>query len=143
MVLKKLRIQPYDSHVTNCYIVLDEESKETMVIDPGGNVEEIINVINVLKGKLKYIYLTHCHVDHIAGVQELKRRMGGIVIVHVNDADGLKNKNINMSVEIFENGVELEADSRVHDEDLLHLGNLQFKVIHTPRSYSRRFKFIL
>ena len=43
-----------------------------MVIDPGGEVDKIIEMINTLSGKLKYIFLTHCHGDHIAGVNELR-----------------------------------------------------------------------
>ena len=57
---------------TNCYIVECEETKEVMVVDPGGEVDKIIEMINTLKGELKYIFLTHCHGDHIAGVNELR-----------------------------------------------------------------------
>ena len=66
MILKRLKIQTWIAEPTNCYIIFDEDSKETMCIDPAGNVSEIVDMIqNILKGKLKYIYLTHCHSDHI------------------------------------------------------------------------------
>ena len=52
---------------TNCYIVQDENTKETMVIDPAGETEKIIEMLNILQAKLKYIYITHCHGDHIGG----------------------------------------------------------------------------
>ena len=74
MILKELKIDTWIGDPTNCYIILDEESKEIMVIDPAGEVEKIEEMINILSGKLKYIYLTHCHGDHIAGVNELKKR---------------------------------------------------------------------
>ena len=76
MILKKLKISTWVGDPTNCYIVFDEKSKETMVIDPAGDVEKIETMINILKGKLKYIYLTHCHGDHISGLPGLLLSMG-------------------------------------------------------------------
>ena len=74
MILKKLKISTWSGDATNCYIVFDEETKETMVIDPAGDVDKIIEIIDILKGNVKYIYLTHCHGDHIGGVTELKEK---------------------------------------------------------------------
>ena len=132
MILKELKIDTWIGDPTNCYIILDEESKETMVIDPAGDVDKIEELIHILEGKLKYIYLTHCHGDHILGVTDLKNRCGGKILIHREDAEGLNDKNINLSGVIDIPEIELEADSRVDDNDLIHLGNLQFKVIHTP-----------
>lgn len=132
MILKELKISTLVGDPTNCYIIFDEESQETMVIDPAGDVEKIVEMINILHGKLKYIYLTHCHGDHIAGVTQLKSKMGGKILIHRDDAEGLNNPQINLSEYIGLPEIELEADSRIDDGDLIHLGNLEFKVIHTP-----------
>lgn len=132
MILKELKIDTWIGDSTNCYIVFDEDSLETMVIDPAGDVDRIIEMINILKGKLKYIYITHCHGDHIGGVTELKNRLGGKILIHRYDAEGLNNEKINLATYIGMDKIELEADSRIDDEDLIHLGNTQFKVIHTP-----------
>ena len=48
------------------------------------------------------------------------------------DAEGLNNAEINLTPYIIEQEIELEADSRIDDGDLIHLGNLEFRVIHTP-----------
>lgn len=144
MILKELKIQSWIHEKTNCYIIFDEESKEIMVVDPAGDVEKIENLINdVFKGKLKYIYLTHCHADHIAGVQELKNKCGGKIIIHSIDAEGLKNPEINLSKYIGTYEIKLDADSRVNDGDLLHLGNLEFVVLYTPRTYKRKYVSLL
>lgn len=132
MILKELKIDTWVGDPTNCYIILDEKSNELMVIDPAGSVDKIVELINILEGKLKYIYLTHCHGDHITGVIELKNRCGGKILIHREDAEGLNNANINLTPYIREEKIELEADSRVDDNDLIHLGNLEFKVIYTP-----------
>lgn len=133
MILKRLRISTWIGDDTNCYIIFDQKSKETMVIDPAGDVDKIVEIINVLQGKLKYIFLTHCHGDHIAGVTELKSKLGGKVLIHRDDSEGLNNKRINLTE--FMNGlpeIEIDADSRLDDGDLIHLGDLEFRVIHTP-----------
>ncbi len=133
MILKELKIDTFIGEPTNCYIILDEESKEIMCIDPAGEADQIEYMIkNVLKGNLKYIYLTHCHGDHIGGVVELKNKCGGKILIHRDEAEGLNNKTINLSVMIDVPEIELEADSRLDDKDKIHLGNLQFEVIHTP-----------
>ena len=132
MILKELKINTWVGDPTNCYIVFDEESKETMVIDPAGDVEKQEELINILGGKLKYIYLTHCHGDHIVGVPDLKQKCGGKILIHFEDSEGLNNAEINLTPYILEKQIELEADSRIEDGDLIHLGDLEFKVIHTP-----------
>ena len=132
MILKELKIDTWIGDPTNCYIVFDEESKETMVIDPAGDVDRIVEMIEILKGKLKYIYITHCHGDHIGGVNNLKNRCGGKILIHRYDAKGLNDEKINLITYIGMEKIELEADSIIDDEDLIHLGNIEFKVIHTP-----------
>lgn len=132
MILKRLKIDTALSDPTNCYIIEDEEKKEAMVIDPGGQVEKIIEMLDILDTNLKYIYLTHCHGDHIGAVAKLKENKGGKILIHRNDAEGLNNKDINLSLCIDMGNIELEADSRVDDEDLIHVGNIEFRVIHTP-----------
>lgn len=132
MILKELKIITPIGEPTNCYIVFDEESKETMVIDPAGDVDKITEMLDILKAKLKYIYITHCHGDHIGGVRKLQEEKRGKILIHRLDAPGLKNQNISLTGYIGVEHEEIEVDSVVDNEDLLHLGNLEFKVIHTP-----------
>lgn len=133
MILKELKINTWIGDPTNCYIIFEEKSKEILVIDPAGDVDKIEEIINILGGNLKYIYLTHCHADHILGVMELKKRCNGKILIHREDADGLNDPNINLSPYIGVGNITLDAaSSRVDDKDLVHLGELQFEVIHTP-----------
>ena len=132
MKLKELKIDTWIGDPTNCYIVVDEVSKETMVIDPAGEVDKIEELIKIMEGNLKYIYLTHCHSDHILGVTELNNSCGGKILILRDAIEGLNNPEINLSPYIGVGEIELEADSRIDDGDLIHLGNLQFKVLHTP-----------
>lgn len=132
MILKRLKVNSGIVEPTNCYIVQDEETKEAMVIDPGGEPEKIIEMLDILEANLKYIYLTHCHGDHIGALKELKEAKGGKILVHRNDVEGLYNKDISLTDYIGIHDVKLEADSRVDDGDKIHIGNLEFMIIHTP-----------
>lgn len=74
MILKRIRIENVIESITNCYIIADEEKKEAMCIDPAGECEKILDMIDILGIKLKYIYLTHCHADHIRSNRRIKRK---------------------------------------------------------------------
>ena len=132
MILKRLKLDAGIGDDTNCYIIADENSNEAMVIDPGGEVDKVVDMLDLLKVKLKYIFITHCHGDHIGGVEELKSRKGGTILIHYTDAEGFNNENISLVDYIGIKGPELSADSRIHDEDLIHIGKLELIVIHTP-----------
>ncbi len=131
MILKRIKVLTKLEAYTNCYVIQDEITKETMVVDPGGEVDKIVEMLDILEAKLKYIYLTHCHGDHIGGVVELKNRKGGKIIIHRYDSEGLVDDGISLTTYLgmYAN---FESDARLNDNDLLHLGNLEFKVIHTP-----------
>lgn len=132
MILKRIKLNVGNVGETNCYIIQDENTKETMVIDPGGEVNKIAEMLNTLQANVKYILLTHCHGDHIGGVKELKENFGGKILIHIEDEPGLRDPLINLSSYIGIGEVILEADSRLNDNDLIHIGDLEFKVIHTP-----------
>ena len=132
MILKILRVNSGFVEKTNCYIVEDEKTKEAMVIDPGGEVDKICELLDVLNANVKYIYLTHCHGDHIAGVNQLKEKKGGKILIHRDDAEGLHNLEVNLREYIGLPKEDIKADSRVDDNDILHIGDIKCKVIHTP-----------
>lgn len=133
MILKRLQVKTgQEGLLTNSYIVCDEETKEAMVIDPGGEPERIIKLLDILDANLKYIFLTHCHADHTGGINKLKQEKGGKILISRDDSIGLYNEEISLAYYINMENPELEADSRIDDGDLIHIGNLEFKVILTP-----------
>ena len=132
MILKRLQLKTAWVEPTNCYIVQDDKTKEAIVIDPAGEIEKITEMLNILESKLKYIYLTHCHADHIGAANQLHNISGGKILIHRNGAENLEDDNIVLSSYIGADKIVLEADSRVDDKDIIHVGNIEFEIIHTP-----------
>ena len=120
MIFKRLRLNVGDSHITNCYIIEDEKTKETMIVDPGAEAHKVIEMV------------THCHADHIGAVKEVKAELGGKILIHRDDAEGLYNTGISLTEIVGIPNVSLEADSRLDDGDVIHIGELEFRIIHTP-----------
>lgn len=116
---------------TNCYVFYDEVIKEAMVIDPGDRSERLLEFIQQKELKIKYIYLTHCHFDHISGAEWLKENVGGEIVILEAEKDNLKDVDVNLSVIVVGKAVSLEADKVVFEGDELVVGNDVFKVIHT------------
>ena len=113
--------------ITNSYIIIDKDTKKTMLIDPIG-IDNIINTIKDLNGKLEYIILTHLHFDHIKDTNALKKRLGGKVIMHYLDSINVNNPLFNLGSNID----HIDVDIKVNDNDYIKLGNNNFKIIHTP-----------
>ena len=97
MILKRIQTAAGAIPGENCYIIEDENTKETMVIDPGGEIDKVINMLMTLDSKVKYIVLTHCHGDHIGRANILREKMGGKILIHKDDEPGLRNPEINLA----------------------------------------------
>ena len=132
MILKRIKVQMKFVGETNCYIIVDETQKKAMVIDPAGAVPKIIEILDNLGAELVYIYLTHCHADHINGVNELKKEKGGKVLIHRKGRENLENRVPVLAEYIGLPPIYVKEDSIVDDDDILHVGDLEFRVIYTP-----------
>lgn len=133
MILKELKIRvPNMNLVTNCYIVADEKTNEAMVIDPGCDEKQILNMLDIMGVNVKYIVLTHCHFDHITKAETIKSLKGGKILVSRDDYDGLMDSYINLSEEFVGEKVSINADSRLDDGDEIHVGDLNFEILLTP-----------
>lgn len=117
---------------TNCYILYDENTKNAVVIDPAGNAEKITLKIDELGLNVKYIILTHAHIDHIMAVDELKNSTGARLIMHKNEEEIYKNGDWNMAYHFKKEPPQSEADILVDDNDEIELDSVKLKFIHTP-----------
>ena len=129
--MKFIRI-PLGIYQANCYVVWDEETKKTAIIDPGGDFNTLKQVIEEKKLSVECVILTHAHADHIGAVLDLKNHCDIEIMVHDGDYDMLKNKRINHSDVMGNRIIEMEADKKLKDNDTISVGNMEFIVIHTP-----------
>ena len=64
-------ILPVGMLACNCSIFGDEQSREAMVVDPGDNIDEVLEIVGRHGLTVKAIVITHAHIDHIGGAQKL------------------------------------------------------------------------
>ena len=74
----------YAGHITNCYLVYDENN-DGIVIDPGYEADKIINEIRNKKCNVKYIVITHAHADHMGALKKVQEYTNAKVLVHIKD----------------------------------------------------------
>jgi hydroxyacylglutathione hydrolase len=116
----------------NCYILGDEVTKEAVVIDPGGDEDEILDLLNRNEFQLKLIIDTHGHFDHVDANQPLKEATGAKIAIHEADAQMLAKPSAEA---MFFTGNRLrtsQADILLKENDILTFGQYRLKVLHTP-----------
>jgi hydroxyacylglutathione hydrolase len=118
---------------TNCYLLVDETTNDAVVIDVGQDPGELLEAVDGLN--LKEIWLTHCHSDHIAGVQALKDKTGAKVLVHEIEKDWLTDPSLNRSnlySQYFDPITGPAPDRLLQTGDILTLGEQKFEVRFLP-----------
>jgi len=129
MIFKRLQTGVY---AVNCYIIADDKTKEAIVVDPGGDLDDIASVIQKEELQVKYILLTHGHGDHIGALADLKQITGALVGIHAKDADMLADPAKNLSVQTSGTAIAITADLLLEDGQKLTFGEETVTVIHTP-----------
>ncbi|HZJ83843.1 MAG TPA: MBL fold metallo-hydrolase [Clostridia bacterium] len=116
----------------NSYIIYDEKKMQGAIIDPGGDPHIILKKIDDLGLNIKYILLTHGHFDHIDAVGEIKDKTGAQIAIHKEEAPSLTDIFKNLSFSMGMESVQPEADLLLEKGDVLEVGEISLKVIHTP-----------
>ncbi|MGA1876157.1 MAG: MBL fold metallo-hydrolase [bacterium] len=116
----------------NCYLLGCSRSQKMAVIDPGGEVNRIWQRVTEIGYSLEYIINTHGHLDHITGNQELKQKSQASIIAHPDDLILMTRRDNFLAAMIPEAKPSPPPDQPVHDGDIIELGKLSLKVIHTP-----------
>lgn len=120
--------------MTNCYLIIDKDSGDMAVVDPGGKSDVLINDIDNYKGRLKYVILTHGHYDHIGYAKQLADKYNAEIVCGEFTNEFLKDNNLNHSAfhPDFEVIEPFSGDILLKDGDTFKLGNTKFKYIYTP-----------
>lgn len=128
MFLRQIEVSPM---AVFAYIIGDPQTGKGLVIDPADNIDFLINLAKEHDISLDYIVNTHGHVDHISGNKEMKDKTNAAIIIHELDAPMLVNTPPAM-LRMFNAKPSPPADRTVKDGDLITVGNISLKVIHTP-----------
>lgn len=118
---------------TNAYFLIDDLTGEAAMIDcpcKSDVLDELAKDERIKK--LKYIILTHGHYDHILGVKYMVELTGAQVIIHSADAECLVNPRASLAAYRMEGQEPFENYKTVNDGDVIELGSLKIKVMHTP-----------
>jgi len=113
------------------YLLGGDSGGDGLVIDPADEVDKIIALADKQKITIQYILNTHAHVDHIMGNEEMKRKTGAKIILHEEEAKLLTRTPRSM-LSMFGGRPSPPADETVRDGDLIRVGDLTLKVLHTP-----------
>ena len=115
----------------NCYIVSNTDTKEAVVVDPGGHANAIADNLKNSGLTLAGILLTHAHFDHADGAEDLQQLTGAKIYALNEEQKSLENPRYNMS-NMMGMGISYKADIYLVDGQKLELAGLTFEVIHTP-----------
>lgn len=122
----KIKRIPAGVYAANCFILMDEDTKETAVIDPGGDSEDLIKAVNEMDAKVKYILLTHGHTDHTGAAVQLQEEYNVPIYISEKDYRMMENG------EYIYGDVIGKVDKFLNEGDTFKIGSIEIKCIHTP-----------
>lgn len=129
MILRSLVVGPV---AANCYVIGDENSKSGIIIDPGDKADHILSLVNESELKIEFLIGTHGHFDHIGAVAPMKKALGCDFLLHRSDLPFVANSTSTARQWGFDIEQVPDPDRYIDDGDVLKIGKLEFKVLHTP-----------
>lgn len=127
--IQSVTVGPFEE---NCYLVADAATNRAVLIDPGDEPERIVDLVRSSGTTLEAIWLTHAHIDHIGGIAGVRRTWSVPVYLHPLDRP-LYDRG---SIQAAFYGVPFEQpdapDFELEDDTAVRVGELEFRVMHTP-----------
>lgn len=116
----------------NCSVIGDESTHEAIVIDPGDNIEKVLETARKHGLTVKQIVVTHAHIDHVGGATKLKQATGAPILMNQNDAALLKMLDMQAAwIGVAPPGT-VAIDHAIGDADRVQAGGVSASVLHTP-----------
>ena len=116
----------------NCSIVGDEKSHEAMVIDPGDDIDAVMEIVRKHALQIKQIVVTHAHLDHIGGAAKLKQLTGAPILLNQNDGDLLRMLDTQAAWLGMSPPGKVAIDQSVTSGDTVKAGTHEAQILHTP-----------
>jgi hydroxyacylglutathione hydrolase len=116
----------------NCSILGDPATHEALVVDPGDEVERILEILRRHDLKVRAVVSTHTHIDHVGGLAGLHRATGAPILIHQGDLELYRH----LDIQAQWLGVPTPATARIEDfvneGDTLRWGRFAARILHTP-----------
>ena len=125
-------ILPVGMLACNCSVLGDEETREAIVIDPGDEVERVQEILQRHGLRARLIVATHAHIDHVGGIEALKRATGAAVLMNERDLPLYQNLALQAAWLGVAPPAAVEVDQFLKDGDRLSCGGHSIEVLHTP-----------
>ena len=117
----------------NTYVVADSETGDALLVDPGGELERVLRLREPEGFTIRHIFVTHGHIDHVAGCAEAKRRLTVPLQIHAGDVDWIEVLPQQSEMFGFEAAGEKPGIDHLHtDGESLTVGEHVARVLHTP-----------
>ncbi len=129
MIIDTLPTGPLE---VNCYIIGCEATGHAAVIDPGGHVEQILQLLEKNKLKAVMIINTHGHFDHIGGNRGLQEATDAELLIHQADRPLLDRAEEHAAVFGLRTDSSPAPTRELNGGETLQLGELSLQIIHTP-----------
>jgi hydroxyacylglutathione hydrolase len=129
MILKSLVVGPI---AANCYVIGDETTREGAIIDPGDEADNILRVVEQSGLQIMFLIGTHGHFDHTAAASAIKKSLGCDFLLHKKDIPFVQHSKMSAQQWGFNIEQVPEPDRTIEEGDILELGNLELRIIHTP-----------
>ena len=131
----RVAVVPVTPFAQNCTLIWDEDTHEAVVVDPGGDVEKIQAAVAQNGLDVRAIWLTHGHLDHAGGVNELRAALGeGVQVVGPDERDAPLLASLAEQGAMFGlRGVQnVSPDRWLAEGESVNVGPHVFDVLHCP-----------
>jgi hydroxyacylglutathione hydrolase len=126
-------IIPVTPFEQNCTVLFDTDDKTGVIIDPGGDIPVILDVLDRNRIVPTAIWITHGHVDHVGGAMELKEALGlEIIGPHIADRPLLDNVESQAQRFGIVEARNCTPDRFLEEGDIVSFGSHVFSVLHCP-----------
>jgi len=116
----------------NCHIVGDAVTREAIVIDPGDEVDRILDAIKRHGLKVRAILNTHAHIDHVGGLKKMRESTGAPVMMHREDLPLYQEMEMQAAFLGVAPPELTDVDQMLREGDVLQWGAFEAQVLHTP-----------
>jgi glyoxylase-like metal-dependent hydrolase (beta-lactamase superfamily II) len=120
-------------------VIADDRTKEAVIIDPGDEPAQILEIVRNLGVTVKALLHTHCHLDHITSTRRMKQETGAAIHIHEKDRylyEDLKAQFESVmhlfGLDLGEGEDALPVDGYLTDGQVFRIGGQELEVIHTP-----------